>query len=173
MGQFVETVNTALSQMGIAAGSRALVSGEKLAPGIWFDMDAKMADHTASIAKPAQGLVAVSLKVRQPGRWFTLNIDLGDDDLAQLRLIGFALRSQARKTLLSRVCIRNFIADGFEDVFFPLDLVSFGDESSHADVLWLADHPVLQRPAKWRTLIVFLDPEGVEITLADMRLFVA
>ncbi len=174
MGSFVETVNSALSHL--RSGRRAtqpLVGGERLAPGIWFDMDIDEADQTALCSTPRQGLLSVTLEARKPGRWFTLNIDLGKDDLSSHRLIGFALRSRAPRTQLARVCLRSFHGSGFEDVFFPLHVASFAEESSHADVLWLDDQPELCRPADWRTMIVFLDPAGVDLTVTDMRLFVA
>ncbi len=174
MGSFVETVNTALSQLRSGRrGTQPLSGGERLAPGIWFDMDTEETDQTALCSTPPQGLLNVKLEARKPGRWFTLNIDLGKDDLSPHRLLGFALRSRAPRTLLARVCLRSFHDSGFEDVFFPLHVASFAEESSHADVLWLAEQPELRRPADWRTMIVFLDPGGVELVLTDMRLFVA
>ena len=174
MGSFVETINTALSQLrSDRRRGQPLAGGERLAPGIWFDMDTDEADHTALCSTPPQGLLAITLEVRKPGRWFTLNIDLGKDDLKPFRLIGFALRSRAPRTMLARVCVRSFHGSDFEDVFFPLHVASFAEESSHADVLWLADQPALRRPADWRSMIVFLDPAGVDLTLMDMRLFVS
>lgn len=173
MASFVDTVNASLAQLEKRRDAGPLINGERLAPGIWFDMDTEQAEHVARFSVPSDGLISFTLEATRPGRWFTLNIDIGADDLSSLRVFGFAARSQAPKTVIARACLRSFHAQGFEDVFFPQHLVAFAEDSCHADAIWTGQHPILRQPANWRTLIFFFDPAEVDWSFSDLRIVAA
>ncbi|MCC6002061.1 MAG: hypothetical protein JJU19_14540 [Pararhodobacter sp.] len=170
---FVDTVNANLEQLAKRGDSGPLVSGERLAQGIWFDMDSEQAQQDAKYSIPPDGLISFSLKAARPGRWFTLNIDIGANDLSSVKVFGFAARSQAPKTVIARACLRSFHADGFEDVFFNQHLVAFSENSSHADAIWTEQHPILRQAVNWRTLIFFFDPAEVDWVFDDLRILAA
>lgn len=165
--------NNNLNQLHALSGEGAVVSGERLVPGLWFDIDPDAGGVDARYTATEGGFLTLRSTAETPGRWFTLNIDLGAGDLGACRLLGYAARSRAPRSLTLRACVRSFRSGRFEDVFFPQYLVSFGEDSSHSDVLWIADYHLLSQPADWRTLLLFLDPAGFEITLSDLRVFAA
>lgn len=168
-----EHANASLTQLRAQTGEGPVVSGARLVPGLWFDLDPEAGGVEARYAASGDALLSLRCSVERPGRWFTLNVDLGAGDLAQYRLVGFAARSRAPRSLTLRACLRSFRSGRFEDTFFPQYLVSFAEDSSHSDVLWLADHPALGQPADWRTLILFFDSAGFEFTLTDLCVFAA
>lgn len=105
--------------------------------------------------------------------------DIGDRAAAGApRLIGFACRARAPQTRTLRAAIRSFHPtafgdSGFTDTVFADHIVAFADDSTHCDLLWIDQHPALRTPADWRTLILFLDPQGFDILISDLRIFAA
>ncbi|WP_333829059.1 hypothetical protein [Pararhodobacter sp.] len=171
-----DVVSAATSSLHALRNTRSggvIRSGERIAPGVWIDLDSEGAAQTAFEAGGA-ALLQMRLEPSGVGRWCTLNIDLGRHNPGDTALLGVAIRSRAPRSTTARLAVRSFLpGGGHEDSFFPDYLVAFGEESTHCDVLWLAREPALQAPAEWRTLMLFLDPEGFDIAFLDIRLFAA
>ena len=169
----VHAANSALAALATLVRSGPAPSGERLVPGIWVDLDPSGGAGDV-MAKTGGGLLKLTLAPRTAGRWCTLNIDLGNAPPDGAALLGVALRSRAPQSTTARLAVRSFLpGGGMHDSFFGDHLGAVGTESTHCDVLWLAHDPVLQADADWRTLLLFFDPEGFDISLMDMRLFAA
>lgn len=169
----VHAANSALAALAALDRDGPVPSGERLVPGLWVDLDTSAGTGDV-MAGTGGGLLTLALAPRKAGRWCTLNIDLGSAPGEGAALLGVAIRSRAPHSTTARLAVRSFLpGGGMHDSFFGDYLVAFGTESTHCDVLWLARDPVLQAEADWRTLIVFFDPEGFDISLMDMRLFAA
>lgn len=173
MGTIVDTANAALAELRRRDQGGGVVTSEPLVPGVWFHMGIGETEPDAEYFLPDDALLRLSLRAETPCQWLTLNLAFDDGDLAEHRAIGFAARSRAPRTTVVRACVRSFRGGAFEDVHFPLHLVAFGEESSHADALWTAEHRALMAPADRRILVFFFDRTGFEITLTDLCLFCA
>jgi len=173
MHSAVHAANSALAALAALEHNGPVPSGERLVPGLWVDLDTSGGAGDV-MAESGGGLLRLTLAPRKAGRWCTLNIDLGNTRRDGAALLGVAIRSRAPRSTTARLAVRSFLpGGGMHDSFFGDHLVAFGTESTHCDVLWLARDPVLQAEADWRTLLVFFDPEGFDISILDMRLFAA
>jgi len=198
MHRITEHANTALDQLCRLRSTGPLEDARRLVPGIWFSIDSHDAPVTGQVST-TEGML-LNARMHTPAqatrRWCTLNIDLGAIDPGNIdpgkgsrgegdsaaskapRLIGFACRTRAPQTRTLRAAIRSFHPtafgdSGFADTAFPDHIVAFADDSTHCDLLWIDQHPALRTPAHWRTLILFLDPEGFDILISDLRIFAA
>jgi len=174
MIEAVHAANASLRTLRDIGTRGPVSSGERIVPGVWIDLDTQQGAAETHFETGATALLHLRLKPSKPGRWCTLNIDLGNRDLGDAAMLGLAVRSRAPQSTTARVAVRSFLpGGGHSDSFLADYLVSFSEESTHCDVLWLARQPELLARAEWRTLIVFLDPEGFDIQFLDMRLFAA
>jgi len=172
MIEAVLAANVSLQSLRKGGVTGAISSGERIAPGVWIDMDIEQGAAETYVETGGTALLKARLKPSAPGRWCTLNIDLGDQVPGDTALLGIAVRSRAPQSTTARVAVRSFMpGGGHTDSYFPDYLVSFAEESTHCDVLWLAHQPELQAQANWRTLMIFLDPAGFDIQFPDIRLF--
>lgn len=173
MHSAVHAANSALAALAALEHNGPVPSGERLVPGLWVDLDTSGGAGDV-MAESGGGLLRLTLAPRKAGRWCTLNIDLGNTRRDGAALLGVAIRSRAPRSTTARLAVRSFLpGGGMHDSFFGDHLVAFGTESTHCDVLWLAHEPVLRAEADWRTLLLFFDPEGFDISILDMRLFAA
>ena len=174
MHDAVHAANSALQALIGLQTSGAIRSGERLVPGIWVDLDTGQGEAETTLRTGGGSLLRMTLSPVRTGRWCTLNIDLGNQSAGDTALLGVAIRSRAPRSTTARLAVRSFLpGGGHHDSFFADYLVAFGEESTHCDVLWLAREPALRAPADWRTLILFLDPEGFDVSFQDIRLFTA
>ena len=174
MHDAVHAANSALQALTSLQASGEIRSGERLVPGVWVDLDTGQGEAETALETGGASLLRVKLSPIKAGRWCTLNIDLGNQSAGDTALLGVAIRSRAPRSTTARLAVRSFLpGGGHHDSFFADYLVAFGEESTHCDVLWLAREPALQAVAEWRTLLLFLDPEGFDITFQDIRLFAA
>lgn len=174
MSSLAHRANTALASLRRAPFSGLLTEGARLADGVWFSLDQEQGDSDLMLETGGSALLTARLATRRAGRWCALNIDLGNDDLSGLEILGLACRSRAPVSTTARIAIRNFMpGGGHKDVLFAEHLVAFAQESTHCDLLWLSQTPLLRQPAAWRSLLVFLDPQGFDIAFQDLRLFTA
>lgn len=166
--------NANLQTLASQRSGGAIKSGARLAPGVWIDLDTEQGSAQTTVQTGGAALVQMGVHPEKAGRWCTLNIDLGNPLPGDAALVGVAIRCRAPRSTTARLAVRSFLPGGkTHDSFFPDYMVAFGEESTHCDVLWLARDPVLSAPADWRTLILFLDPEGFDISFLDIRLFAA
>jgi len=170
----VHAASSALQSLTSLQTGDAIRSGARLVPGVWVDLDTEQGAAESTVETGGAVLMRLRLDPVKVGRWCTLNIDLGNQDAGDTALLGVAIRSRAPQSTTARLAVRSFLPDGgYQDSFFSDYLVAFNEESTHCDVLWLAREPVLQARADWRTLMLFLDPEGFDISFLDIRLFAA
>ncbi len=174
MIEALRAANVSLETLRKSATKGTISSGERIAPGVWIDMDTDGGVAETHLETGAGALLHTRVTPSKPGRWCTFNIDLGNQGWSEDALFGVAIRSRAPRSTTARLAVRSFLpGGGHKDSFFSDYLVSFSEESTHCDVLWLAREPDLLARADWRTLIIFLDPEGFDIRFLDIRLFTA
>lgn len=148
-----------------------LEAGQHLVPGVFFSVDPETTNRVEVESRPGE-ILSARLVVEEPGRWLSLNFDLGRADLTGCGIIGFAIKSDSPGTTTCRVCIRTGTEDGPKDVFFPKTLVSFPKTSLHLDVLQLGHHPEIPPQAEWRELVFFFEVVSQTLNIRDFRLFI-
>jgi hypothetical protein len=164
----LEAANLALARVRAAGVSLPLGARTELARGVWFSLDTEGAEFQAQCDLSGPGLMTVEMSATRPGRWCTLNIDLGPEDLSLRRVLGLAIRLRAPSTTTLRASLRSFRAGAFQDIDFPLPILAHAEDSTHTDVLWTARHPGLTTPADWRSLLVFFQPGDFRVTISDL-----
>lgn len=173
MNTTLVAVNSQIKALKQPRHTQAVVSGARIAPGVWLDVDTQEANVAATWATTKGSLLILDSSVPDTGRWFTLNIDLGDQDLSAVSGVGCTIRLKAGgRPHLIRACIRCFHDNGFTDVFFPNYILAFDDYSTQSDVLWVAEQPDLETPAAWRTVLLFFEPGDFHLDISDLGLFV-
>lgn len=143
-------------------------NGQHVVPGIFFSLDPE-AGHTVELASRPGELMTIRLGVERPGRWLTLNLDIGGADFSGCKIVGFACKSDAPLTTTCRVSVRSGTVDGHRDAFFPKTVVSYPKTALHLDVLDLDANPDIPARAPWRELVVFFEIATAEIALRDFR----
>ncbi len=151
--------------------SGPLEAGQHLVPGVFFSLDPETTNRVEVESRPGE-ILSARLVVEEPGRWLTLNLDLGRADLSGCGVVGFVAKSDSPGTTTCRVCLRSGTAEGPKDVFFPKTLVSFPKTALHLDVLQLDRHPEVPAQADWRELVFFFEVVSQTFNLRDFRLFV-
>lgn len=173
MPAVTDCINEALHAVNGKALSQDISGDGRLAPGVWFDADPNATKNEGSINTNGDGLLKLDFTGDAAGLWCSLNFDLGSRPFTDFSLIGVACRVQASRTTTARLVVRTFLSEGGHvDTPFPDVLVAFSDESTHTNVLWTAQQPSLIVPAKWRILILMLDPAGFDLEIRDLRFFV-
>ncbi|WP_081570380.1 hypothetical protein [Sphingobium herbicidovorans] len=97
----------------------------------------------------------LSYRIIEPVRWFGLHLPAGSFDLKGKSIIGVICKSQAEHAITSRLCLRSGFEGGFEDSFLPKHLVSYGESSTHIDLIQVEKSDNLSKRALWRELILF------------------
>jgi len=141
--------------------------------GIYLSVDTEECDYTIEASTSDAALFSIKAVTGKPGRWLTLNFDLDKAGFADMALVGFAMRLRAPRSVTLRAAIRTYQSGGHEDVYFPDHIVAHADPGEHRDILWIDSAPSLHPEAEWRTLILFLDPAGCDLTVTDLRFFAA
>lgn len=160
----------ALAMLRGAAFDKPL-DGDPLVPGVFLVPD-PAAQMTGTVASEDGTLLRLRTEVQTPGAWFGLHVSLGGIDLDRSALVGFACKTRAPATILSRACLRSGEAEGFSDAFFDKHIVSYEAPGLHLDVMEIAPTPALPPHAPWRELILFFPTGSFEIELLDLRLFI-
>jgi len=163
----------ALDALRAAEGSGPVGDGTAPVPGIWFSLDAERGLTEGLYATRPGIMLDLRMHVVEEGRWLTLNLDTGTEDLSDRRLIGLYARSRASRAMTVRVALRVGHAEGFEDVPFPRQIVGFPETSTHVDHVLVAAAPALRAEPRWRNLIMWFPTGSFAFELEDLRLFVA
>ena len=174
MTQTIAIGNEALEALRGVDHDAPVESGKRLVPGVWFDIDGEAAGAGARARTGEGSLLRVTLDAPGPAtpRWFTLNIDLGDDDLSGRRLIGLGARLRSmERTLLVRVAVRSFFDEGYEDSNFQDYLIAHEVAARQTTSLWVDQGDALKKPAKWRTLLMFFETESFSLEIGDLAIF--
>lgn len=169
----LEAANLALARVRASADILPLSGRTELSRGVWFSLDTEGADVQASCDLSGPGLLTLAVTAPRPGRWCTLNIDLGPGDLSLHRAVGFAIRLRAPRSTTLRPCLRSFRGGGFQDIDFPVTVTAFAEDSTHTDVLWTAPNPGLTLAADWRSLLFFFEPGDLRVTISDLAILTA
>lgn len=164
----------AIDGLKSSVGTTKLTHRTPLAEGVFFDSDPDV-PCSGKIVGTADNLLSVSLSGDRSSlpRWQAIHFDMGPADLTNSALLGVLATSKAPSSVTARFCLRSGTHGTFSDHFFPKTLVAFGEASRHLDVLELAKIPDAPRVADWRQLIIFLRPGSVELTISDLRAFIA
>jgi hypothetical protein len=144
--------------------------GERFAPGVFLSMDPE-SDTQASLTSTPGELLNLEMTTAHPGRWLSLNIELGECDLSQRDVMGFMCKTRANETITFRACLRSGQDEGFQDAFFGKRVISYGAASTHADLIKLAERDDIPAQAPWRELVLFFPPDLRQVTLTDLSLF--
>ncbi|MCL4188407.1 MAG: hypothetical protein KJZ85_12435 [Rhodobacteraceae bacterium] len=163
----------ALDALRAAAGSGPVRDGTAPVPGIWFSLDAERGQTEGSYATRPGTMLDLRMHVVEEGRWLTLNLDTGTEDLSQRRLLGIYARSRASRAMAVRLALRIGHAEGFEDIPFPRQIVGFPETSTHVDHVLVAASPALRTEPHWRNLILWFPTGSFTFELEDLRLFMA
>lgn len=147
-----------------------IASGERFVPGLFLAIDGA-SDTKARIESQPGMLLDLECKTRRPGGFLSLNLELGECDLSRYNVLGIMCKSVAPETLTFRACLRSGTEDGFVDAFFAKRVISFAQESVHADLMKLAEREDIPAQAPWRELILFLPPDLHRLSLRDFALF--
>lgn len=141
--------------------------------GVKFSNDPD-AGIVGDYASKEGSLLSVRMRPRKAvtPRWQALHMSLGEAPLFSTMLLGIAIKSEAQKSITTRVCLRSGRDGDFVDVFFPKTMISFAEPSLHLDVLQLDKTPDIPRAAEWRDLILFFRPGEIELDLLDARVFI-
>ena len=169
----IHRLNETLAALRHRAQGSDLSLGHQIAPGVSLSADPDGTDTDIRIRATGPDLLSIRAVAQTPGRWLTLNFELEGKGARDQALIGLALRLSAPRTLVIRAAIRSYAGGAHRDTDFPDQIVAHAVPSQHTDALWLGDAPALRDDAEWRTLILFLDPQGTDLTLSDLRLFAA
>lgn len=123
---------------------------------------------------PRGRLLELRTQVGLAGDWLGLHVTLPLPHLSGIEWIGFACRIASGEPFVSRACLRSGTAEGLTDCFFDRHVLSQPRETDHHDIMAPARRPDLPPDALWREFVLFLPPQkGIELTLHDLRLFVA
>ena len=118
---------------------------------------------------------SISIKMTPKGlvqpRWQALNFRLGKFDIDAELLLGIVIKTQSPKSVISHICIRSYVGDGFYDVFFDKTVVSYSEPSVHIDFIETHKKADILNAADWRDLIVFFRPGELDIDILDFRFF--
>jgi len=147
-----------------------LTSDTRFSPGVFLSTDPD-SDTSCQIHSEPGMLLELTAKGRRPGKWLSLNIELGAMDLSQRSVFGVMCKSRSEDIQTLKICLRSGVEGGFQDVFFGKRMISYNEESTHADLLKLVDYPDVPAQAPWRELILFLPPELRQLKLTDLALF--
>jgi hypothetical protein len=122
-------------------------------------------------SSPRDRMLELDIIAHRPGAWLGLHLPWPFPDLSGLGWIGFAARCNARSIMAARVCVRSGSDTGFQDHFFPLDIVSTSAATDHSDLISPRHVPGLSGKAAWRELVFFLPPaKSFRWALQDLRL---
>ena len=147
-----------------------VASDVRFSPGVFISSDPE-SDITTRVDCTLGQLLDLTCKGTRPGRWLSLNIELGAYDLTGRSVIGIMCKTRSEDTQTFRVCLRSGLQGGFQDAFFSKRVISYKEESTHADVMKLAERDDVPAQAPWRELILFLPPELRQVSLGDLALF--
>lgn len=146
-----------------------LAPDQHFAPGIFLSVDPE-SDTKARLTSAPGRLFDLTCTTRRPGRWLSLNVVLGPCDLSRCSVLTLMCKSRAPHTLTFRACLRSGYEGGFVDAFFQKRVISYGEESVHADVMKPGEREDVPATAAWRELILFFPTELQQITLTDLAL---
>lgn len=167
-----DRANLALERLRASWTTRNVEDGTPLVERVWFDIDREEGDLILQYDTTGPGLMRVTTSATSPGRWLTLNVNLESGSLAGARLIGFAAKMQDQHSQTIRACVRSFRDGTFQDVFFPTYLYASGEDTSHSDILWIAEQEALMQPAEWRTFLLFFEPGEFTLSISELNVFV-
>ncbi|MDE4175252.1 hypothetical protein PXK01_13900 [Phaeobacter sp. PT47_59] len=148
----------------------AVEPGARFAPGVFLSVDPE-SDTTAQLVSRPGMLADIRFTTSRPGRWLSLNIELGAFDLSARDVIGFMCKSRAEDTITFRACLRSGTEGGFQDAFFGKRVISYDAPSTHADLIKLDEREDIPATAPWRELVVFFPSDLRQLSLIDLSLF--
>ncbi|WP_156414946.1 hypothetical protein [Phaeobacter sp. CECT 5382] len=143
---------------------------KRFSPGIFLSIDPE-SDSRAHVTSTAGELLNLEMTTERPGRWLSLNIELGSCDLSQRDVMGFVCKTRADETITFQACLRSGQDKGFQDAFFGKRVISYSGPSTHADLVKLEERDDIPPQAPWRELILFFPPDLRQLTLIDLSLF--
>lgn len=167
-----QTADAAISALRTLEGSGPLASEADIVPGCRLSFDTERGAIEAFHAAGAGNLLRLSLKVDKPGRWRSLNISLGGGALKEGDVIGVVADLAASEAAEISLSIRAGRGKRFRDTAFD-DRIAVGpDGGVHVALHTVAAGTPLADPASWRSLMLRLPPQSLELELRDLRFFV-
>ena len=167
-----QTAEAAISALRTLEGSGPLASETDIVPGCRLSFDTERGAMEASNAAGAGGLLRLSLKVEKPGRWRSLNISLGGAALQEGDVIGVVADMAASEAAEIGLSIRAGRGKRFRDTPFD-DRIAVGPAGGvHVALHTVAAGTPLADPASWRTLMLRLPPQNLDLEIRDLRIFV-
>lgn len=162
--------NHSLAVLRAQSFEKAVSGGERFSPGVFVSIDPESDTKVMATSRPGE-LVDLSFSTRRPGRWLSLNVEMGNCNLTGRDIAGFMAKVQSEATMTFRVCLRSGNEGGFQDAFFGKRVISYAEASTHADLMKLEERDDVPAQAPWRELIMFLPPDVRHISLKDLALF--
>lgn len=165
------TVNHSVALLRAATFDKAVEPEVKLVAGVFLsvDPDVEIRGRMTSISGE---LLTVHFEMERPARWAGLHFQMGDLDFGDRQLLGVVCRSQAPKAGTFRICLRSGNEGGFHDMIFRKTVVAYAEPSIHLDALELARESLVPKRSTWRELILFFQPETLDVSLLDFHVFV-
>ena len=167
-----QTADTALAALRRLQSSGPLASEADIVPGLRLSFDTERGAIEAAHAAGPGPLLRLTLAVERPGRWLTLNLSLGGGVLAEGDVIGVVADLVASAPAEIGLSIRSGRGKRFRDTAFT-DRFAVGPDGG----VQVALHTVvagtpLADPASWRSLMLRLPPQSLDLEIRDMRIFV-
>lgn len=147
--------------------------GVDLSPGIRMDQD-PLNPRETTVLSPVGDVLRLRAKAHSENRWTALHFVLGALDLKDASLVGVMIKSQSHQSAaVSRVCLRSGQHGKFRDFFFDKHLISTTAPGQHADFCLLDQSEGIHLTAEWRDLIIFFPSQDIDLSLTQVRFFVA
>ena len=162
--------NHSLAVLRAQSLEKAVSGDERFSPGVFVSIDPESDTKVQATSRPGE-LVDLSFNTHRPGRWLSLNFEMGNCSLNGRDILGFMAKVQSEATMTFRVCVRSGGEGGFQDAFFGKRVISYAASSTHADLMKLEERDDVPAHAPWRELIIFLPPDVGQISLKDLALF--
>ena len=167
-----QTAEAALSSLRQIDSSGPLSSEAEIVPGVRVSFDTERGRIEASHATGTGALLRLSLKVEQPGRWRSLNISLRGGVLQEGDIIGVVADLMASEAAEISLSVRAGRGKHFRDTPFD-DRFAVGPGGGvHVALQTVTAGTSLTDRASWRSLMMRLPPQSLDLELRDMRIFV-
>jgi len=163
-------VNHSLAVLRALDIDASVASDECFVPGVFVSVDSESDTQVQVTSNPGE-LLTLGLTTTKPGRWLSLNIEMGAFDLTHRDILGFMCKTTAENTLTFRVGLRSGTEQDFGDAFFGKRVISYNTESTHADLIKLVERDDVPIQAPWRQLVLFFPPDLQRIQITDLALF--
>ena len=142
-----------------------------IVPGVYLSWDNENADVSVMATSAADSLIALDAKIDGTPRWFSLNFELGNGQLAADDVLGIVIEGFANAPTMLSMFLRAAIEDDLIDTHFN-EALKMPDKNGLATAFHTL-HPTdpIGGVEGFQTLVIQLPPSDAQLTFRDARLF--